>query len=62
MLVKEIIDIENGTKYEIYKNNENDYSYKYFEYFQSCGWRQIGKEQANRSKDLIEWEFDIKVA
>lgn len=62
MLVKTIENKENGTKFEIYKNGEDDYSYKYFEFFQSCGWRHTGKEEVNYTKDCIEWKFDIEVA
>lgn len=62
MLVKTIENKENGTKFEIYKNGENDYSYKYFEFYQSCGQRQIGKEEENYTKECIEEDFMTKVA
>ena len=61
MLIKTIEDKENGRKWEIYKESENNYSYKYYEYFNSIGWRLITNEK-NYNKDAIEWEFDIKVA
>ena len=61
MLIKNIIDNENGKKWEIYKESENNYSYKYYEYFKSIGWRLITSE-SNYSKDVIEWEFDIQIA
>lgn len=58
MLVKILEDKEDGVKTEIYKDGENDYSYKFFEYFQSCGWRFI-EEEKHYSKDAIEYEFNI---
>jgi len=58
MLIKTIID--NDRKWEIYKNLDNNYSYKYYEYFKSCGWRLINNGN-NYTRDAIEWEFDIKV-
>lgn len=61
MLVKVLEDKENGRKWEIYKDGENDYSYRYYEYFKECGWRKYGEDK-NYSKEAIEWEFDIKVA
>lgn len=60
MLVKTIIDNNNGMKWEIYKALDNSYSYKYYEYFTSCGWR-LTNYGDNYTKDAIEWEFDIKV-
>ncbi len=66
MLVKEIIDNEVGRKWEIYKVDNDSYYYKYYEFFQSIGWRFIdqdgGKEQKFYwTKDAIEWEFDIEL-
>ena len=60
MLIKTIIDNENGKKWEIFKNSDNDYSYKYYEYFNSIGWRFVASDN-NYTKDAIEWEFDIQV-
>lgn len=61
MLIKTIIDEKAGTKWEISKDGENSYSYKYYELFQSCGWRYIFGEK-DYTKDCIEWEFEIKIA
>lgn len=61
MLIKSLIDNENGTKLEIYKNGENNYGYKHYEFFTNIGWRFMFEEN-NYSKDAIEFEFDIKVA
>ena len=61
MLIKTIIDNESGKKWEIFKNSDNDYFYKYYEYFNSIEWRLITSEN-NYTRDAIEWEFDIKVA
>lgn len=61
MLIRTIENKKSGRKWEIYKNGEDNYSYKYFEFFQCCGWRQYGSEE-NYTKDAIEWEFDIEIA
>ena len=61
MLIKTITNNENGKKWEIYKKSEYNYSCKYYEYFNSIGWRLITSEN-NYNKDAIEWEFDIEVA
>lgn len=67
MKIREIIDKESGRKWEIFKKSEDEYFYKYYEFFQSCGWRLIGQDGGHKqglywSKDAIEWAFDIKVA
>lgn len=66
MLVKEIVDSEKGTKWEIYKESDDNYYGKYYEFFQSCGWKFMwqdgGNEQGYYSKECIEYDFDIKVA
>lgn len=61
MLIKTITDNENGRKWEIYKESNNNYSYRYYEYYKAIGWRLITSEN-NYSKDCIEYEFDIEVA
>ena len=62
MLVYTLVDEKNGKKWEVYKNlNNNNYSYKYFEYFKVCGWHFVSEDKF-MSKDSIEWLFDIKVA
>lgn len=67
MKIREIIDKESGRKWEIYKKSEDKYFYKYYEFYQSCGWRLIGQDGGHKqgfylSKNAIEWQFDIKVA
>ncbi|MDA8223893.1 MAG: hypothetical protein M0Z35_19810 [Desulfitobacterium hafniense] len=66
MLIRTITDKENGRKWEIYKKQDNEYFYKYFEYFKQCGWRLTGREgdhiNGYMTKDLIQWEFGIVVA
>lgn len=63
MLVKTITDEENGKKWEIYKKSENEFFYKYYEFFKSCGWRFAAREGDDNNgyftKSAIEWEFDI---
>lgn len=66
MKIKEVIDKENGRRWDIYKKDENNYFYKYYEFFKSCGWRLLGQDGGHEqgfywSKDAIEYEFDIKV-
>lgn len=58
MLIKTILDNEDGRKWEIFKKSENDYFYKYYEFFAQIGWRLIN-ESNSYSKDAIEWEFDF---
>lgn len=67
MLIRTIEDKENGKKWEIYKKDENQYYTKYYEFFQSCGWRFVSQDGGQRqgfyySKECIEYDFDIKVA
>lgn len=67
MLAKIIENKEYGKKWEIYKKEENQYYYKYYEFFQSCGWKFIaqdgGEEQGfYLSKESIEYDFDIQLA
>jgi len=63
MLFKTITDEENGKKWEIFKKSDNEYFYKYYEYFKQCGWRLNAREgdhiKGYLSKSCIEWEFDI---
>lgn len=61
MLVKTITDTENGRKWEIYKESDGTYSYKYLEFYKSVGWRQISGD-FGYTKDAIEWQFEIKVS
>lgn len=67
MLIRTIENKENGTKWEIYKKEENKYFLKYYEFFQSCGWRFTFQDGGNKqgfyySKEDIEYDFDIKIA
>lgn len=67
MLIKTIENKENGTKTEIWKNGENEYFYKYYELFQSCGWRFLFQDGGEKqgfyySKESVEFDFDVKVA
>lgn len=67
MLVKTIENKENGTKTEIYKKADNQYFTKYYEFFQSCGWRFVAQDGGCEqgfyyTKECIEWDYDIKVA
>ena len=61
MKVYELIDKENGTKWDIYKVSENTYRLKYYEYYNSIGWKFVFEDD-NYSRKIIEDEFNIKVA
>lgn len=63
MTVKTIIDNEQGRKWEIKKHGEDDYTVAYFEFFQSCGWREVKMGPTEHlSKEIIEYEFECEVA
>ena len=66
MLIRTIEDKENGRKWEIYKKSDNEYFYKYYEFFKSIGWRFTGREGDHEkgyiTKNCIEYDFSIKVA
>jgi hypothetical protein len=61
MLIKTITDNENGRKWEIFKKFNNNYFYKYYEFFNQIGWRLTGIEE-NYTRDSIEFEFDVSLA
>lgn len=61
MIVKIITDTENGRKWEIIKHGENRYDVKYYEFFQSIGWRLTATDRGY-IKDCVEFEFDCSVA
>jgi hypothetical protein len=65
MLINTILDEENGRKWEIYKKSENEYFYKYYEFFKQIGWRLTGREgdhiKGYIAKECIQWEFDVMV-
>jgi hypothetical protein len=60
MLINTITDHEDGKKWEIFKGSENNFFYKYYEFFTQCGWGFIC-DSGNTSKDVIEWEFNIEI-
>ena len=66
MLIRTIMDDIDGRKWEIFKKQEGEYFYKYYEYFRQCGWRLTAREgdhiKGYLNKSCIEWEFDILVA
>lgn len=62
MLVTQVIDKKNGKRWDVYKKSENEYFYKYYEFFSSCGWRYVGQIGGYRagyylSKDCL---FDLQ--
>ena len=57
MAVKTIENKEIGVKWEIFKKSANEYFYKYYEYFQSIGWRLTGTSEMY-TKDCLEYELD----
>lgn len=62
MIVKTIINEEEGRKWEIIKHEEDRYSYNYYEYFKATGWRLYDMPRKYYSKDVIEFEFNLKLA
>ena len=65
MLIRTILDEQNGRKWEVFKKSDNQYFYKYYEYFKQCGWRYTGRTgdhiKGYLTKDCIQWEFDISI-
>lgn len=65
MLIRTITDKQEGKRWEIYKKSDNEYFYKYYEFFKQTGWRLTGREgdhiNGYLTRDVIEWEFDIKL-
>ena len=65
ILIKTITDKDNGRKWEIYKKSDNEYFYKYYEFFKQLGWHFTGiKGDSNNgylTKDCIEHDFDITI-
>jgi hypothetical protein len=65
MLIKTITDKANGKKWEIFKKSNNEYFYKYYEFFKQIGWKLTGREgdhiNGYLTKDCIEWNFDITI-
>lgn len=64
MKVREIVDKEAGRKWEIFKKAEDEYFYKYYEFFAACGWRFICQDGGHKqgyyySKKSIEYEFAV---
>ena len=67
MKVKTITDNESGRRWEIYKRADNQYYYKYYEFFNATGWKLTGQSGGQRegwyyTKDAIEWDFETTVA
>lgn len=61
MLIKTITDETNGKKWEIFKKSDNEYFYKYYEFFKQTGWRLTRRVSEYYTKDCIEWELDITI-
>ena len=65
MPIKTIVDNKDGRKWEIYKKSDNEFFFKYYEYFKSIGWKLTAREgdsvKGYMTKDLIEWQFDVAV-
>ena len=66
MIVKTIINKEDGQKWEIFKKSDNEYFYKYYEFFSQIGWKYTGRDGDHTdgylSKECIESEFEILIA
>lgn len=61
MVVKTITDSKSGRKWEIIKHEEDRYSVKYYEFFQSIGWRLTATDRYC-TKDCVEFRFDCTIA
>jgi hypothetical protein len=65
MLIRTIEDKENSRKWEIFKKSDDEFFFKYYEYFKQCGWRYTGREGDHNNgyltKDCIQYQFDIMV-
>lgn len=61
MLVRTIIDKENGRKWEIIEYAEEIYTVQYYELFKDCGWKQYKQDNTIWTKEAIEIEFGIKL-
>jgi hypothetical protein len=63
--IKIIINENDGRKWEIYKKSDNEYFYKYYEFFKQIGWRLTGREgdhiKGYITKDCIKYQFEILV-
>ena len=66
MKVKTITDEDSGRRWDIYKKADDQYYYKYYEFFPATGWRLTGQGGGNAegyyTKAVIEWEFETTVA
>lgn len=61
MIVKTLLDNELGKRYDIFKQSNGLYGYRYYEFFKSIGWKLYGEEN-DFTKESIEYDFDIKIA
>lgn len=62
MVVKQMIDQNNGRRWDIIKHEEDRYSVNYYEYFQTLGWKLYKFPKEYYTKVGIELEFDCIVA
>lgn len=64
-LIKTITDDVDGRKWEIYKKSDNEYFYKYYEFFKQIGWKFTGIEgdhiNGYLTKESIQYSFDSSV-
>lgn len=56
-IAKTIVDNENGRKWEVFTQDEKHYGYKYFEHFQTFGWRFVCETKDSYTKEAIEYEL-----
>ena len=66
MKIKTITDEDSGRCWEIYKKGNNQYYYKYYEFFRATDWRLTGQSGGHAegyyyTKASIEWEFETTV-
>lgn len=57
-LVLEMIDHVSGKKWEFFKHDNGLYSVKYYEFFESTGWKHIFTED-RYEKDAVEEVYGV---
>ena len=61
MKVRELLNINNGTRWDIYKKAENQYYIKYYEFYKSCGWKLLFQDGGSKANALHSGTYYSKV-
>ena len=62
MVVKTLENKKAGNRIDIFMQENGLYGYRYFEFYGLIGWKQIGEDETDYSKEWIEEEFETKIA